>query len=263
MARMQLGERALVVAMDHARTLGAVEGLVEDTGAVIDRVIAAGADGIMTSYGIVKRYREKLIGKIPTYLRLDAGPSQWREDWLKFTEWTRHYGVDDARMLGCDGVCVMAFMGSEVEVTTFDIVAQTVSEAAEDGMPVMVEALPCPCERIPDPNDAGMMASASRIAFELGADIVKTYYTGDPDGFRRVTQAVPVPVLIAGGVRMPTDRAALEVVHGSVQGGGKGVVFGRNIWQSKEPGGIVTAMRAIIHDGADVEAAMAKGGLRD
>ena len=87
---------------------------------------------------------------------------------------------------------------------------------------------------------------------EHGADVVKTYYTGDSESFSRVVSECPAPVLIAGGARMNTERAALEVVRGAVRAGGKGVVFGRNIWQSADPGAMVRALRAIIHHGADV-----------
>ncbi len=258
MPRMQLGDRALVVAMDHARTLGVVPGL-EDVGTTLDRVLDAGADGIMTNYGVIKHFKERLIGRVPTYLRLDGGPTIFREDWLEYSEWSLLHTVEDARRLGVDGVCVMGFMGGDVEMRTYEIVARVVGECAADGLPVMVEALPCPAERIPDPKAADMMASASRIAFELGADIVKTYYTGHPDSFRRVSETCPVPVLIAGGVRMDSTEEALEVVHGAMAGGAKGVVFGRNIWQDPDPAKVVTAMRAIIHDGASVAEALAGG----
>lgn len=260
MRRMKLGDKAIVIAMDHARTLGAVPGL-EDPSAVIDRVLDAGADAVMTSYGVIKHYRHKLIGRVPTYLRLDGGPSSYLQDWLRYTEWSLLHTVEDARALGVDGVCVMGFMGAEVEMRTYDIIARVVGDCAKDGLPVMVEALPCPGERIPDPMEAGAMASASRIAFELGADIVKTYYTGSAESFRRVTAVCPVPVMIAGGTRMDTVRAALDVVHGSVEAGGRGVVFGRNIWQSPDPARMVRALRAIIHEGAGVSDAMATAGL--
>jgi class I fructose-bisphosphate aldolase len=244
MSRKLLGEKALVVAMDHARTLGVVPGL-EDPGAVVDRVLDAGADAVMTSYGVIKHYRSRLIGRVPTFLRLDGGPSIYLEDWLKFSDWRLLHTVEDARRLGVDGVCLMGFLGAQVELDTFAIVARAVGDCAADGLPVMVEALPCPTERIPDPMDARAMASASRIAFELGADIVKTYYTGSAESFRTVTSSCPVPVMIAGGTRMDTVRAALEVVHGSIAAGGKGVVFGRNIWQNPAPGAVVKAMKAI------------------
>lgn len=259
MSRMKLGDKALIVAMDHARTLGVVEGL-EDPGVVLDRMIDAGADGIMTSYGVIKHYRDKLIGRIPTFLRLDGGPSVFREDWLEYTEWSMLHTVEDARRLGVDGVAVMGFMGGTVEMRTYEITARVIGDCASDGLPVMVEALPCPADRIPDPKDADAMASASRIAFELGADIVKTYYTGDPTSFAKVTGGCPAPVMIAGGVRMDTVEDALRVVHGSIQAGGKGVVFGRNIWQNADPAGIVRALKAIIHDGADVAEALQRSG---
>ena len=255
-----LGDKALVVAMDHARTLGVVPGL-EDPGAVVDRVLDAGADAVMTSYGVIKKYRSRLIGRVPTFLRLDGGPSIYLEDWLKFSDWRLLHTVDDAHRLGVDGVCLMGFLGAKVEMDTYSIVARVVGDCAADGLPVMVEALPCPTERIPDTMDPKAMASASRIGFELGADIIKTYYTGSPESFRIVTSSCPVPVMIAGGTRMDTVRAALEVVHGSIQAGGKGVVFGRNIWQNPAPGAVVKAMKAIIHDGASVDAAMKAADL--
>ncbi len=260
MSRLQLGEKALVVAMDHARTLGVMPGL-EDPGVVLDRVLDAGADGIMTSYGVIKRYHSRLIGRVPTFLRLDGGPSKYLEDWLEYTQWSLFHTVEDARRLGVDGVCLMGFLGSKVETRTYEFLARVVGDCAIDHLPVMVEALPNRCPRIPDPMDAEAMASAARIGFELGADIIKTYYTGSPESFRKVTAACPVPVLIAGGARMDTPRAALAVVHGSVAAGGKGVVFGRNIWQNPEPSRIVAALKAIIHDGADVDSAIARAGL--
>ena len=86
MSKFDRHQKQLVVAMDHARAMGAVEGL-EDPGAVIDMAIEAGADAIMTSYGVIKRYKDRLIGQIPTLLRVDGGPSFYREDWLKNTAW--------------------------------------------------------------------------------------------------------------------------------------------------------------------------------
>jgi DhnA family fructose-bisphosphate aldolase class Ia len=244
-----LKKKHLIVAMDHGRALGAVPGL-EDTGKVIDTVIEAGADGIMTSFGVVKHYRERLIGRVPVFLRLDGGPSITKEKWLENTEWSLLHGLDEADALGVDGVCLMYFMGAPCEMRTLEIVAEVANECFKDEFPVMVEALPCPHPNIPDTNDPAMMANASRIAFEHGADILKAYYTGSIDGFRKVTAGVPAPVLIAGGPKLPNDEAVLQMVADSVTAGGKGVVFGRNIWQSANPAGMVKALHAVIHDGA-------------
>jgi fructose-bisphosphate aldolase, class I len=254
MSRFDPQRKQLVVAMDHGRALGAIAGL-EDPGRVIDTVIEAGADAIMTSYGVVKRYRERLIGRIPTILRLDGGSSRYREDWLKYGEWTLLHAVEDARSLGVDGVCTMVFMGGAVELETLEITAAVAGECLRDGLPLMVEALPCPSERIPDPTDAGAMASACRLGFEHSADVLKTYATGSAESFARVTASCPAPVLIAGGPRMESERAVLQVVHDTLDAGGRGVVFGRNIWQSPDPAKMVRALRHLIHDDGAVEQA--------
>lgn len=252
MSILQSDGRALVVAMDHARTHGVIEGL-ENPAAVIDAVIDAGADAIMTTFGVIKRYRDRLIGRIPTIMRLDGGPSLYREDWLAYTEWSLLHSVEDALLLGADGVCLMAFVGIPVELQTYKIVAQVAGACLRMHLPVMVEALPCKSERIPDPLDPGAMASAARLGFEHGADLIKTYYTGSPESFRRVVENCPVPALIAGGAKMDTIEETLTVVHGAMQAGARGVVFGRNIWQNPEPHRMVRALRAIIHDNATVE----------
>jgi len=248
-------QKQLVVAMDHARAMGAVEGL-EDPGAVIDMALDAGADAIMTSYGVIKRYKERLIGRIPTFLRVDGGPSFYREDWLKNTAWRLLHTVEDAEALGVDGVCTMVFMGSDVEMETLEITAEVAGELAGSSMTLMVEALPCPSERIADPLDAKAMADACRLAFEHGADVLKTYATGGVESFREVTKNCPNPVLIAGGAKMDSERAVFQVVRDTLDAGGKGVVFGRNIWQSPSPQKMIKALRHLIHEDGSVDDAL-------
>src|SRR5687768_5648759 len=119
--------KALIVAMDHGRMHGMIQGL-ENPGRVIDMAVAAGADGVMTTFGIVKRFRDHLIGRIPTILRLDGGPSLYREDWLAYTEWSLMHSVEDALTLGVDAVVLMAFIGIPVEMKTLGIVAKVAGE---------------------------------------------------------------------------------------------------------------------------------------
>ncbi|MDQ3603872.1 MAG: fructose-bisphosphate aldolase [Actinomycetota bacterium] len=249
--------RALVVAMDHARAHGAIEGL-EDPGAVIEAAVDGGADAIMTTFGVAKRYREQLAGRIPTIIRLDGGPSLYREDWLAYTEWSLLHSVEDALLLGAEGVVLMAFVGIPVELETYRNVARVAGECLRANLPLVVEALPCPGERVPDPRAPDAMASAARIGFEHGADLVKSYYTED---FSRVTDNCPVPVLIAGGPRMETARETLQVVHDATQAGAAGVVFGRNIWQSGDTRGMIRALNSIIHEGRPVAEALAASDL--
>jgi fructose-bisphosphate aldolase, class I len=249
--------KALVVAIDHARRFGAIEGL-ESPNAVIDTAVDARADAVITTLGVAKLYWEQLIGRIPTILRLDSGPSTYREDWLAYTEWSLLHSVEDALLLGVDGVVVMAFVGIPVELQTYRIVARVASECMRVNLPLMVGALPCPSERIPDPKAPGAMASAARLAFEHGADMVKSYCTGTQDGFRRVTDNCPAPVLIAGGTRMKIVEETLRVAHEAVGAGAVGVVFGRNIWQSGDTQSVIRALRDIIHDGHPVADALAE-----
>ncbi|MGI9435862.1 MAG: class I fructose-bisphosphate aldolase [Geminicoccaceae bacterium] len=249
-------KKQLVVAMDHARAMGALAGL-EDPGAVIDLAIEAGADAIMTSYGVVKHFRDRLIGRIPTILRIDGGPSFYREDWLKNTDWRLLHTMEDAEALGVDGVCTMVFMGSEVEMDTLEITAEVARQTMGTSLSLMVEALPCPSARITDPNDAKAMADACRLAFEHGADVLKTYATGSAESFRQVTNNCPAPVLIAGGAKMNSERDMLQVVRDTLDAGGRGVVFGRNIWQSAAPEKTIHALRHLIHGDGSVDDAAA------
>ena len=247
--------KAIIVAMDHARTHGVIEGL-EDPGQVIDEVAEAGADAVMTTFGVVKRYRDRLIGRIPTILRLDGGPSLYREDWLAYTEWSLLHSVEDALFLGVDAVVLMAFVGIPVELETFRIVSKIASECLRVKLPLLVEALPCPSPRIPNPKSAEAMASAARLGFEHGADIIKSYYTGSQESFRHVVKNCPVPVLIAGGPKMETDQEVLQLVADAMEAGASGVVFGRNIWQNSNSRGMIGALRHVIHENGSVSEAM-------
>lgn len=257
--RLDLDRPRLVLAMDHARAMGAVAGL-EDPRRVLETSIEAGVDAVMTSFGVVKRYRGLLVGRVPTFLRLDGGPSLLKERWLENSEWALLYTLDDAARLGVDGVCLMYFMGAACELRTLEIVARVCGEALARGLPVMVEALPCKHPAIPDTNDPGMMADACRIAFEHGADILKTYFPHDRAGFARVVRSCPAPVLIAGGPKLSDDRAVLAMVAESVAEGGKGVVFGRNIWQHARPERMVKALLATLRSAPIEEAEAALAG---
>jgi fructose-bisphosphate aldolase/2-amino-3,7-dideoxy-D-threo-hept-6-ulosonate synthase len=98
---------------------------------------------------------------------------------------------------------------------------------------------------------------ASRAAQEIGADIVKTYYTGDPDSFRQVVEGCPVPIVILGGEKMNTPEELFDTVHGSLQAGAAGVAIGRNIWQHPRPRAMVEAMVGLVHEGWTAKQALA------
>jgi fructose-bisphosphate aldolase/2-amino-3,7-dideoxy-D-threo-hept-6-ulosonate synthase len=109
---------------------------------------------------------------------------------------------------------------------------------------------------IKNSNDVALVKHVSRIGAELGADIVKTNYTGSIESFREVVQGCPVPVVIAGGPKVNTEEDVLRMVLGSIRAGGVGVSLGRNIFQHKNPEAMAKAVGAIVHKGATVEEAL-------
>ena len=100
----------------------------------------------------------------------------------------------------------------------------------------------------PDPNNKVLVTTVEE-ALKLGADIVKTNYTGDPDTFREVTKGCPVPVVIAGGPKMTTPQDVLEMLKDSVEAGGAGASIGRNVFQAQDPTKMVRAIARIVHEG--------------
>ena len=108
-------------------------------------------------------------------------------------------------------------------------------------------------EKVPDEYDKEMIKHAARVGGEMGADIVKVAYPGNRDAFREVVEGCPVPVVIAGGAKMDSDREILTMVKDAMDAGGAGISIGRNVFQHAHPKRMVEAMGAIIHDNRSVD----------
>jgi class I fructose-bisphosphate aldolase len=247
--------RALVLAMDHGRNNGALQGL-EDPGKTLQDLLGSGVDAVLCNFGVLKHHRDLLAGRVPVVMRLDGGESVLRADWLAYREWRQLFSVEDAVAAGADAVVTMLFLGADAELDTFEVTARAAGQARRAGVPLMVEALPCPSERVPDPVDPKLMADAARIAFEHGADLIKNYYTGSAETYAQSVAATPLPTLIAGGEKMGGTREVLEAIAAGIQAGGKGAVIGRNIWQHPDPKGMAAALSAIIHSRASADEAL-------
>jgi class I fructose-bisphosphate aldolase len=104
--------------------------------------------------------------------------------------------------------------------------------------------------------DPKVVAHCARLGAELGADIVKVPYTGSPETFASVVEGCPVPVVIAGGPKMKTEREVLEMVYGALQAGAKGLSIGRNVFQAKNRVQMVKALYKLVHENASVEEAL-------
>jgi len=123
------------------------------------------------------------------------------------------------------------------------------------GMPLIAMMYPRG-KAIVNPNDVEVVSHAARAGAELGADIIKTNYTGDVDSFRRVVEGCPVPVVIAGGPKTETDMEFLQMIEGALQAGARGVAIGRNVFQHKDQVKMTMAIAAIVNKGKTAEEAI-------
>ena len=152
--------------------------------------------------------------------------------------------MEEAIRLNVAAVGISIFVGSEYERESLLNLSKLVNEGEEYGIPVMaVTAVGKELEK----RDARYLALSCRIAAELGAKVVKTYWCED---FEKVVQGCPVPVVMAGGPKVDTDMEVLEFVYDGIQKGAIGVNLGRNIWQNDFPVAMIRAIRAVIHENA-------------
>lgn len=230
--------RAVMLAVDHGYFLGPTSGL-EEPRKTIEPLLAY-ADSIMLTRGVLRTSVDP-DANIPVVLRVSGGTSILKE--LSNEDIT--VSIEDAVRLNVSAMALSIFVGSEYEKETLVSLAKLVDEGERYGIPVLaVTAVGKEMAR-----DARYLSLACRIAAELGAHFVKTYYCED---FDKVVESCPIPVIIAGGKKTP-EIEALELAFNSVQKGAVGVDMGRNIFQSDSPVGMIRAVRAIVHERASVD----------
>ncbi len=231
--------RALIVAMDHGLIDGPCAGL-EQPGATIARIAAGGADAILTSYGVARRFAGELAG-LGLILRVDGGATSLGDS---SGPGAAFFGVEEALRLGADAVAVSAFPGSPVEVESLERLAHVIAAAHSWGLPVMAEMVPGGFDSPPDKRTPEAIALAVRVGAELGADFVKTPYT---PGFQRVVSTCYVPVVVLGGAKRGNEAAMLADIQAAIDAGGAGVAIGRNIFQAEDPAAMTAAVARVVH----------------
>ena len=236
--------RTVIVPMDHGLTLGPVPGL-ENMQSTIDSLARGGVDAIIVHKGIAANSDTRRLGLI---IHLNGSTSLSPDPDRKLQVCT----VDEAVALGADAVSIHVNVGALTEVEMLTDLGNASSACSEYGIPLLAMMYPRG-PSIKNSNDTEAVRHASRVGAELGADIVKTNYTGSPDTFREVVRGCPVPVVIAGGPKADTVEEVLRMVYGSVQGGGIGVSLGRNVFQHENPEAMSRAIVAIVHKGASVD----------
>jgi DhnA family fructose-bisphosphate aldolase class Ia len=236
--------------MDHGLIDGPTLGL-EDPGRTISKVVEGGADAVLTSYGVARRYARELA-PIGLILRSDGGATSLGTN---DGPGAIFYTPEDALRLGADAMALSAYPGAPQEVSTLHNLSKLVSKAHSWGLPVMAEMVPGGFDSAPEFRTQASIALSVRVAAELGADFVKTPYT---EGFEAVTAGCYVPVVILGGAKRGSERLMLADIKAAVDAGARGVAIGRNIFQADDPAAMTAAVAAILHDGATVDEAMAK-----
>jgi len=233
--------RALMLAVDHGYFLGPTEKL-ENPKKVIAPLLKY-CDSLMVTRGI-QRTSVPATTNTPMVLRVSGGSSIIGED-LSQEDIT--VSIQDAIRLNASALAMSIFVGSKYEYQTVVNLGKLVSEAEQYGIPVL--AVTAVGKELG--KDERYLSLACRIAAEQGAHIVKTYYC---ENFEKVVQSCPVPIIVAGGKKIP-ERDALQLTYDSIKGGAVGVDMGRNIWQSEYPVAMIKAVRTIVHGNSTVDQA--------
>ena len=236
--------RTVMLAVDHGDFLGPTTGLESIAESIVP--LAPFADTLMLTRGMLRSDIPSSTAT-PIVLRVSGANSVLDDDLSNETIIT---DIDDVIRLNAAGMALSIFVGSAYQHQTIANLSKLIDLGERYGIPVIaVTAVGKEMVR-----DARYLSLATRIAAEMGAHIVKTYYV-DED-FERITSTCPVPVVMAGGKKL-AEREALEMTFNAMARGASGVDMGRNIFQSDSPLGMIKAVNAVVHGGASVDDAFA------
>ena len=232
---------AVMLAVDHGYFMGPTPGLY-DIKQMCDPLLRY-ADSLMITRGALRNYIDPAV-KVPIVLRVSGGTSIVGHDLL-------HEGttvsIEDALRLNVSAVAYSIMVGAKYERDTILGMTEYIDWCEEYGVPMLaVTAVGREMVR-----DAKYLGLASRLAAEVGAHLVKTYYCED---FHKVVDRCPVPIVIAGGKKQP-EKDALQMAYDAIQAGAIGVDMGRNVFQSDSPVGMIKAVNAIVHKKFNVDEA--------
>jgi predicted phospho-2-dehydro-3-deoxyheptonate aldolase len=242
--------KTVIVPMDHGVTVGPIEGLA-DMREAVSKVVAGGANAILMHKGMVRAGHRGAGKDVGLIIHLSAGTSMSPDPNAKELACT----VEEAIKLGADAVSVHINLGAETDKEMLGQLGYVSERCLQWQMP-LVAMMYTRGPKIKDEFDVANVKHAARVGAELGADIIKVPYTGSVDSFTEVVQGCPVPVVIAGGPKMDSDKDIFEMVDGALKAGAVGLSIGRNAFQHKNPEKIVAALCKMVHNGASVKEAI-------
>lgn len=261
-----LTHRTLIVPLDNSLLSGPDGGLMH-MDEKVRQIVAGGADAVMGFYGLFAHHGQLLQGR-SGLLNITASTTLGAH-----TRKVLVGSVEQAVALGMDGVTVHVNMSSRYEPSMLKILGDISRECARLGMPLMAQVYPRTeneygkgdnnyhdLQRDEPQKYTAMVRHCVRVAVDLGADIVKTQYTGSADSFASVVQcASGVPVVMAGG-QETTDLAVLQKVYNALQAGATGACVGRNVFNHTDTEMMTAALRMVVHDGLSPEDALQAAG---
>jgi class I fructose-bisphosphate aldolase len=258
--------RSVTIPLDHGFYLGNAPGL-EDPCRVLEEILDEGVDATLMSFGIGKITRDLFDGENAPGRILSADCVMLTNvpgEHHGFFDFDLFIEIEQALRWGFHAVKVLLIWGLDYEYQMNEIraVAELARQCDRWNMPLMIEPVlwgrHIPPDRKDDPDT---IAHAARIALEMGADILKVPYTGSVDHFKSLVERTPIPVVVLGGTDMRDTRHVLQTARDSVDAGGKGVVFGRVVWQSGQMKGLIRGLKDVVHDLAGVDEVMERHDL--
>lgn len=242
--------RTVIAPMDHGVSNGPMKGII-DIDKTVESISQCGADAILMHKGIVEQGHRGYGKDIGLIVHLSASTSLAPNPNNKVIVTS----VEKAIQLGADAVSVHVNLGSETESEMLQELGEISETCSYWGIPLLAMMYPRG-QKVENEHDVELVKHAARVGSELGVDIVKTNYTGDPDSFKEVVEGALVPVVIAGGPKVDTDEELLQMVKDSIEVGGAGVAFGRNLFQAENPGKITKAISEVVHNDLEVNEAL-------
>ena len=242
--------RTVIAPMDHGVSNGPMKGII-DIDKTVESISQGGADAILMHKGIVEQGHRGYGKDIGLIVHLSASTSLAPNPNNKVIVTS----VEKAIQLGADAVSVHVNLGSETESEMLQELGEISETCSYWGIPLLAMMYPRG-QNVENEHDVELVKHAARVGSELGVDIVKTNYTGDPDSFKEVVEGALVPVVIAGGPKVDTDEELLQMVKDSIEVGGAGVAFGRNLFQAENPGKITKAISEVVHNDLEVNEAL-------
>lgn len=243
--------KTFIMAMDHGNGFNVLPAM-KYPGKIISEVARAGADAFLATVGLADKFADSFHGK-GIILRLDGSCSFIGS---KDKPLQTVVGIEDAVRLGADAVISMGFPGSKWEDQILENLSRNILDCNKWNLPLVAEMLPRGFEGGEDSRTPENITFACRMGAEMGADIIKTEYTGSPESFHELCESVYVPVVILGGSKKVSEEKLLTEIKEALAAGGAGIAMGRNIWGHENPARYASAIAKIIHEDCSVESAL-------